>query len=162
MYKRLKIGNQKKNASFRQSIQCCNTTHRRSDSEDILLSKNKCCECFMKITSNNKACFLASYLKERKNHFREGSLNFFWTFLALKVIFTDNSVISHPPPPHLPPQPQLTDKRVKWYYFKLKFRDRIKVNHNYTLLVWVISVAIVSNCSSGSSDYETIWLNCSG
>ena len=97
MYKRLKIGNQKKNAHFRQSIQCWNTTHRRSDSEDVLLSKNKCCECFMKITSNNKACFLASYLTERKNHFREGSLNFFWTFLALKVIFTDNSVISHQP-----------------------------------------------------------------
>ena len=57
MHKRLKNGNQKKNAYLRQSIQYCNTTRRRSDSGDVFLSKKKCCECFIEITSNDKSCF---------------------------------------------------------------------------------------------------------
>ena len=60
--------------------------------------------------------FLPRILRKEKNFFREGSLNFFWSFLVLKVIFTsfpDNSVISHHSTPLPLPQPQLTDKRVK-------------------------------------------------
>ena len=116
MYKRLKIGNQKKNAYFRQSIQCCNTTHRRSNSEDVPLSKNKRCECFMKITSNNKACFLTSYLKERKNYFRGGKFEFLLDIFGFKSNFYRQFCDQPPNPPPPPPslhQPQLTDKRVK-------------------------------------------------
>ena len=54
--KSLKVGNQQKNANFRQSIfKYCNTICSRSECEDVFLSKINAVNFFMNITSNDKS-----------------------------------------------------------------------------------------------------------
>ena len=57
--KSLKIGNQQKNANFRQSIfKYCNTICSRSECEDVYLSKINAVNVFMNINFNDKSVSL--------------------------------------------------------------------------------------------------------